>query len=154
MIEDIFLNAKYWMTGTGKTPCAIGPKTIRFLRRCRISGRSNVKDRIFTNDGADGKEHMERGRRRINYWMEQRFLYGFSEYNSTNYYLFDVGPAANFIEFAAPEDADMVERMKMCLDLLLFDVASNMHKFTFTAPTGRAYANNMVGIRRLGEQAH
>ncbi|HQD71819.1 MAG TPA: hypothetical protein PLY67_00110 [Clostridiales bacterium] len=147
MIEDIFLNAKYWMTEPGEDSMCYWSENHQILYGVAeyLAGQM-CKDRIFTNDGADGKEHMERGRRRINYWMEQRFLYGFSEYNSTNYYLFDVGPAANFIEFAAPEDADMVERMKMCLDLLLFDVASNMHKFTFTAPTGRAYANNMVGI--------
>lgn len=146
MIEDIFLNAKYWMTEPGSDSLCFWSENHQLLYGVSeyLAGQM-WKDRIFTNDGADGKEHMERGRKRIKYWMEQRFLYGFSEYNSTNYYLFDVGPAANFIQFASPEDADMVERMKMCLDLLLFDVASNMHKFTFTAPTGRAYVHNMVG---------
>ncbi|MDR1629038.1 MAG: hypothetical protein LBS36_02325 [Oscillospiraceae bacterium] len=147
MIEDIFINAKYWMPEPGADSLCYWSENHQALYAVAeyLAGQM-WPDKIFTNDGASGKEHMERGRRRIGYWMRQRFLFGYSEYNSTNYYLYNVGPAANFIEFAAPEDAALVERMRMCLDLLFFDVASNMHKFTFTAPTGRAYVDNMIGV--------
>ena len=40
----------------------------------------------------------------------------------------------------------MVERMKMCLDLLFYDVASNVYDYTFIAPSGRAYPGNMVSV--------
>ena len=32
----------------------------------------------------------------------------------------------------------------MCLDLLFYDIASNMYNYTFLAPSGRAYTDNMV----------
>ncbi|MDR1464210.1 MAG: hypothetical protein LBJ11_02760 [Oscillospiraceae bacterium] len=146
LIEDAFLGAKYWMTEPGEDSVCFWSENHQLLYAVAeyLAGQY-WPDRIFTNDGADGREHMARGRRRIGYWMKQRFTYGYSEFNSTNYYLYNVGPASNFIEFAAPEDAPLATRMKMCLDLLLYDVATGMQDFTFTAPTGRAYVYNMTG---------
>jgi len=40
----------------------------------------------------------------------------------------------------------MVRRMKMCLDLLFFDMACYSHQRVLLAPTGRAYPDNMVGV--------
>jgi hypothetical protein len=77
--------------------------------------------------------------------MEHRFKYGFAEFNSANYAGFNVGPMANFIQFALPEDAVMAERMKIIMDLLLYDLASNMYGYNFMAPTARAYVYNMTG---------
>ncbi len=148
MIEDMMLGAKYWMSEPGSDSMCYWSENHQLLYAVAeyLAGQMWY-DKTFKNDGATGKEHMERGRKRIGYWQQHRFLYGYSEYNSSNYYLYDVGPAANFIQFAAPEDEKLVEGMRMCLDLLIFDVASNMHKYTFTAPTGRAYVDNMVGVK-------
>ncbi|MCL2508120.1 MAG: hypothetical protein FWF05_02970 [Oscillospiraceae bacterium] len=146
LIEDAFLHAKYWMTEPGKDSMCYWSENHQILyATAEYLAGQYWHDRVFKNDGATGREHMARGRERIDIWMRQRFQFGFAEFNSSNYYLFNVGPAANFIQFAAPGDSAMVTRMKMCLDLLLFDVALYMHKFSFIAPTGRAYVNNMVG---------
>ena len=152
-LEDIFLGAKYWMTEPGEDSMCYWSENhqILFAVAEYLAGQA-WPDKIFTNDGSTGKAHMARARARVNYWMEQRFAFGFSEFNSANYYRFNMGPAANFIQFAAPEDDLMVRRMRMCLDLLFFDLACYAHKRSLLAPTGRAYVDNMVGV--TGDRLH
>lgn len=147
MIKDAFLNAKYWMNEPGKDSLCFWSENHQILYAVSeyLAGYM-WQDEIFTNDNSTGLERMERGRRRIEYWMKHRFYYGFSEFNSNNYYHFNIGPASNFIQFASPDDQDLVNRMKICLDLLFYDLATNMHHYVFSAPSGRAYASNMPGI--------
>lgn len=147
LIKETFVNAKYWMTEKGKDSMCFWSENhqILFAVAEYLAGME-WRDKIFTNDNSTGYERMKRARSRINYWMEHRYKYGFSEFNSTNYAPFNLGPMANFIQFAADEDRDMAERMKMILDLQLYDIASNMYKYTFMAPAARAYVDNMVGI--------
>ena len=153
MIELIFLNAKYWMTEPGEDSMCYWSENHQLLFAVAeyLAGQA-WPDETFTNDGATGRAHMARARARIGYWMEQRFAFGFSEFNSANYYRFDMGPAANFIQFAAPEDELLVRRMKICVDLLFFDMALYSHKRSYLAPTGRAYTDNMVGV--TGDRLH
>jgi len=153
MIKDIFLHAKYWMTEPGEDSMCYWSENhqILFAVAEYLAGQA-WPDKIFANDGATGRAHMARARARIGYWMEQRFAFGFSEFNSANYYRFNMGPAANFIQFAAPEDELLVRRMRMCLDLLIFDVACYAHKRSLLAPTGRAYVDNMAGV--TGDRLH
>ncbi len=155
LLCDTFLGEKYWMTEPGSDSACYWSENHQLLFAVSeyLAGQK-WPDTKFYNDGATGREHMERAKKRIGCWMAHRFYFGYTEFNSSNYYLFDVGPAANFIQFAAPEDKDMVTQMKICLDLLFYDIASNMFDYTFIAPTARAYADNMVGgdgdrIRKL-----
>jgi len=146
LIEDTFLNAKYWMTEPGEDSMCYWSENHQLLfAAAEYLAGQYWADKIFTNDGATGREHMARGRARIGHWTRQRFDFGYSEFNSSNYYRFNIGPASNFIQFCAPEDHNLAERVKMSLDLLLFDISCYMHKFSFIAPTGRAYVDNMVG---------
>ncbi|MCL2512598.1 MAG: hypothetical protein FWF08_01750 [Oscillospiraceae bacterium] len=102
-------------------------------------------DDIFANDGKTGREHREKARERINAWIELRFAYGFSEWNSSTYYTEDLAAMSVFIRFA--DDGMMRERMKIILDLLLFDIMSQSFDNVFCAASARAYANN----RALGK---
>jgi hypothetical protein len=147
MLKETFLNAKYWMTEPGEDSMCYWSENHQILLAVSeyMAGRL-WSNEIFTNDGATGAEHMRRARQRINYWMEHRYNYGFAEFNSANYAPFNIGPMSNFIQFAAPEDKDMAERMKIIMDLLLYDLASNMYNYVYMAPAARAYASNMVGI--------
>ncbi|MCL2300298.1 MAG: hypothetical protein FWC27_09170 [Firmicutes bacterium] len=153
MLEDTFLRAKYWMTEPGEDSMCYWSENHQLLFAVAeyLAGQA-WPDKIFANDGATGRAHMARGRARIGHWMEQRFAFGYSEFNSANYLRFDIGPASNFIQFAAPEDALPVRRMKMCLDLIFFDVACYAHRRSLLAPTGRAYVDNMAGV--TGDRLH
>lgn len=107
-------------------------------------------DAIF-GDGNTGREHIEFAKERIEAWMSQRFYYGFNEYYSNNYYPEDIAPMANFIQFARGEDADMVDRMKIVMDIIWIDIATQSWKYTdkdgntqyaFVSASGRMYMDN------------
>lgn len=102
-------------------------------------------------DGKSGEEHAEMARERIKAWMSQRYYYGFNEYYSNNYYPEDIAPMANFIQFAAEEDKAMVDRMKIVMDIIWIDIATQSYKYTdesghvqyaFVSASGRMYMDN------------
>ena len=101
------------------------------------------------SDGNDGKWHKEFAAERINYWMEQRYYYGFTEYYSNNYYIENIAPMSNFIQFAS--DSEMVSKMKIVMDVIWYDIASQSYKYTtndgkvrygFMSASGRNYFDN------------
>lgn len=107
-------------------------------------------DDLFA-DGNTGQAHVTMAKERINAWMEQRFYYGFNEYYSNNYYPEDIAPMANFIQFAREEDRDMVDRMKIIMDLIWLDIATQSYRYTdaqgntqyaFLSASGRMYMDN------------
>ncbi len=102
-------------------------------------------------DGKTGEEHVAMAKERIEAWMYQRYYYGFSEYYSNNYYPEDIAPMANFIQFARAEDSDMVQRMKIIMDIIWIDIATQSYKYTaedgttqyaFMSASGRMYMDN------------
>ena len=102
-------------------------------------------------DGKSGSEHTEMAKERINAWMSQRYYYGFNEYYSNNYYPEDIAPMANFIQFAKAEDAEMVARMKIVMDVIWMDIATQSFKYVaddgttqyaFVSASGRMYMDN------------
>ena len=102
-------------------------------------------------DGRDGNAHIAMAKERIEAWMYQRYYYGFNEYYSNNYYPEDIAPMANFIQFARAEDAPMVNRMKIVMDLIFIDIAMQSYKYTdaagntqyaFMSASGRMYMDN------------
>ena len=102
-------------------------------------------------DGKTGEEHVGFAKERINAWMEQRFYYGFNEYYSNNYYPENIAPMANFIQFARAEDSAMVERMKIVMDIIWIDIATQSYKYVdesgntqyaFMSASGRMYMDN------------
>ena len=102
-------------------------------------------------DGKSGEEHAEMARERIKAWMSQRYYYGFNEYYSNNYYPEDIAPMANFIQFAAAEEAAMVDRMKIVMDIIWIDIATQSYRYTdesghvqyaVVSASGRMYMDN------------
>ncbi|MBR5144777.1 MAG: hypothetical protein IKW53_06980, partial [Clostridia bacterium] len=107
-------------------------------------------DAIFA-DGKNGEEHVAMAKERIEAWMSQRYYYGFNEYYSNNYYPEDIAPMANFIQFAKSEDSDMVDRMKIVMDIIWIDIATQSYKYVddsgttqyaFMSASGRMYMDN------------
>ena len=107
-------------------------------------------DAIFA-DGNDGETHVALAKERINAWMQQRYYYGFNEYYSNNYYPEDIAPMANFIQFARAEDRDMVDKMKVVMDVIWLDIATQSYRYTddagnvryaFLSASGRMYMDN------------
>ena len=102
-------------------------------------------------DGKSGDAHADMARERIKAWMYQRYYYGFNEYYSNNYYPEDIAPMANFIQFAKEEDAYMVSCMKIVMDVIWIDIATQSFKYVaddgatqyaFVSASGRMYMDN------------
>ena len=102
-------------------------------------------------DGNSGEQHVQLAKERINAWMEQRYYYGFNEYYSNNYYPEDIAPMANFIQFARAEDQNMVEKMKVVMDVIWLDIATQSYRYidengktcyAFLSASGRMYMDN------------
>ncbi|NCA66680.1 MAG: hypothetical protein EOM87_01300 [Clostridia bacterium] len=108
---------------------------------------------IFTNDNKTGAEHKTLAEARIDIWLQHRFDYGYSEWNSSNYFPETLAPMANFIQYS--KDEARVKRMKMALDALLLDVALGSFRYKkgdrtyyiFNTTSGRAYADNKISDR-------
>ena len=107
-------------------------------------------DAVFA-DGKSGEEHVAMAKERIEAWMAQRYYYGFSEYYSNNYYPEDIAPMANLIQFARAEDGAMVQRMKIVMDVIFMDIATQSYQYTdaygktqyaFMSASGRMYMDN------------
>ena len=151
MMKDMMLGAKYWMTEPGIDSICFWSENHQILYATSEYLVGNYwPDEIFTNDGKTGLEHMNIARDRITYWLDHRFYYGFTEYNSANYASFNCGPLSNFIQFANENDSSLVKKAKIVMDLFFYDLASNSYNYVYMAPTARAYIYNMTGIEGDG----
>lgn len=95
------------------------------------------------SSGYMGREHKEKARKRILQWLELRWKFGFSEFNSSVYYKEDVGALINLIDFS--HDKELVVKAKIIMDLLWYDVASQSVGTLFVSASTRAYAKNRTG---------
>lgn len=140
-VKQTFLNFKYWMDEPGSDSMCFWSENhqIMFAVSEYLAGMT-WPDEIFVNNGMTGEQHKAKALERIHIWMEQRFLYGFSEWYSNNYYAEDIAPMANYIQFS--DDQESVEKMKIVFDLLWFDVATHSVNNTFVASSSRMYAGN------------
>ncbi|MFO7636489.1 MAG: hypothetical protein R6W96_04195 [Clostridia bacterium] len=145
-LKDSLLGFRYWMDQPGEDSMCFWSENhqLLFATAEYLVGKLYPGE-VFTNTGWTGEEHMEAARERILIWLEQRWLYGFTEWYSNVYYVEDIAPLANLIEFA--EDEEIVMKASIIMDLLLYDVASQSYRGTFVSTSGRAYERN----RKSGE---
>ena len=152
-IEKCLTGFKYWMDqydGRDDGMCYWSENHQILFATTEYLAGAEWQDAIFA-DGKTGEEHVRMAMERIDAWVRQRYYYGFSEYYSNNYYPEDIAPMANFIQFAREEDALTVERMKMVMDIIFIDIATQSFKYTdkdgntqyaFMSASGRMYMDN------------
>ena len=152
-IKRCLTGFKYWMDqydGRSDSMCHWSENHQILFAVTEYLAGMEWQDAAFA-DGKSGAEHVEMAKERINAWMYQRYYYGFNEYYSNNYYPEDIAPMANFIQFASASDADMVERMKIVMDIIWIDIATQSYKYTaadgttqyaFVSASGRMYMDN------------
>ncbi len=129
-LKQAFLGFKYWIDQPGRDSMCFWSENhqILFATAEYLAGQY-WPDEVFHNSGKTGKDHREMARRRILAWLEQRWLYGFTEWYSNVYYVEDIAPLANLIDFA--RDEEIVIKATIILDLLLHDVATQSFRGTF-----------------------
>ena len=152
-IKKCLTGFKYWMDqydGRSDSMCHWSENHQILFAVTEYLAGYEWQDATFA-DGKSGKEHVDMAKERISAWMTQRYYYGFNEYYSNNYYPEDIAPMANFIQFAAAEDSDMVAKMKIIMDVIWIDIATQSYKYTaddgttqyaFMSASGRMYMDN------------
>ncbi len=136
--KRLLLDFKYWMTEPGNDGMCYWSENhqILFAAAEYLAGQL-YPDEPFTNNGQTGRQHKQAARQRILTWLQQRWLYGFTEWYSNVYYVEDITPLANLVDFA--QDEQIVQKSKIILDLLLYDMASQSYKGNFVTTMGRSY---------------
>lgn len=144
LIKKTFIDFKYNMDEPGEDSMCFWSENHQLLFAVSeyLAGQQ-WQEEIFTNSGMTGRQHMAKALEIINHWMEQKYLYGFFEWYSNNYYAENLAPMANYIEYS--NDTESVNRMKIILDLLWFDVATHSVNNTFVAVSSRMYGDNKSG---------
>ena len=143
-IDASLLSFRYWMDEPGGNSMCYWSENHQILYAMSeyLAGQ-HYPDRIFSNSGLTGKEHMQKASKRILDWLGMRWKYGFAEFYSNVYYKEDISALVNLIEYA--EDRNIVEKSKIVLDLLFYDVASQSIKNVFSSVSGRAYEHTRKG---------
>lgn len=142
-IKETLLGFKYWMTEPGEDSMCFWSENhqILFAASEYLAGQL-YPDEIFVNDGQTGRQHMESARKRILDWLEFRWRYGFTEWYSNVYYVEDIAPMSNLIDFC--KESEIVEKTKIIMDLLLYDIGSQSYKGNFITTSGRLYEKNKM----------
>ena len=152
-IKKCLTGFKYWMDqydGRSDSMCHWSENHQILFATTEYLAGCEWPDAVFA-DGKRGEEHVELAKERINAWMYQRYYYGFNEYYSNNYYPEDIAPMANFIQFAKAEDSEMVSRMKIIMDIIWIDIATQSYQYVdfdgntqyaFISASGRMYMDN------------
>ncbi len=143
-MEQTILNFRYWWDEPGGNSMCYWSENhqVLFASAEYLVGQK-YPDTVFPNSGLTGKQHVEKARKRIFDWMEMRWKYGFTEFYSNVYYSEDIGGMINLIDLAA--DDEIVRKMEIIMDLLLFDVASQNINTMFVSASGRAYEHSRKG---------
>jgi hypothetical protein len=146
-IEQTLLRFKYWIDEPGSDGMVYWSENhqILFASSEYLLGQL-YPDRVFANSGLTGAEHMAKARPRILRWLEDRFLWGFSEWHSNVYYDEDLAPLVNLVDFCA--DPEIAVRAAMIVDVLLYEIAVNTHGGVFGVSHGRTYPRHVLGARR------
>ncbi len=143
-IEKSLLKFRYWWDEPGGNSMCYWSENhqVLFASAEYLVGRK-YPDALFPGSGLTGKQHVEKARKRILDWMDMRWKYGFTEFYSNVYYSEDIGGMINLIDLS--EDDEIVRKMEIIMDLLLFDVATQNIKTMFVSASGRAYENSRKG---------
>lgn len=138
MIKEILLGFRYWMDEPGDDSMCFWSENhqILFSSAEYLAGQLYPHE-VFSNSGLTGRQHSDKARKRILTWLRQRWDYGFSEWYSNVYYVEDIAPLCNLIDFA--DDREIVVKSQIILDLLLYDMASQSFRGTFITTSGRLY---------------
>lgn len=84
----------------------------------------------------DGKARKERGRARVLKWLNNRLMFGWTEFNSSGYYREHLWALLNLADFSV--DPEVRDKATLAIDLLLFDVVRFHHKGGVGAAGGRS----------------
>ena len=142
-LKNCILNFKYSMAEPGEDGMCYWSENHQILfAACEYLAGHLFTNELFTNSGQRGSKKAERAAELIANWLEQRMLYGFSEWHSNTYYEEDIAPLCVLVDHA-PDDA-IRKRASIILDLLFLDMALHSFQGTFCPASGRCYQDQKI----------
>lgn len=141
---DALGRSKYWYTEMGEQDTAIFTTEnhqIMYHTAEYLVGQL-FPNTIFSYSGMTGAEHIAHALPLINRWLNWRGQFGFSEFHSNTYYVEDVAPLVNLVDFAM--DEEVAVKAAMVLDMMAFDFAINYYKNVYATTMGRCYDRSRI----------
>jgi len=141
-IKDAIINWKFWLDEPNTTYVEMWTENHQILNHSieYLAGQL-FPDETFSNNGQNGRWHLEHGRKSLLRWIDLRARVGFSEWDSETYYPEDIAPLLNLVDFA--EDPEIANRAAMLVDVILFDVAVDSFYGQFATSSGRITAGSI-----------
>jgi len=102
--QEVLFDFRYWWDEPGENSMCYWSENhqILFASAEYLIGQK-YPDRVFSNSGLTGSQHVEKARKRILDWLEMRWNYGFTEFYSGTYYVEDIAALINLIDFAGTQ---------------------------------------------------
>ena len=139
-IKEAFTGFRFFMTMAGNDDMVLWSENLQIqFASAEYFTAMLWPDAIFSGDGKSAAEHKAHAESRIKIWLEQRWLYGFSEWNSPTYYVEDISPLCLIIDFS--DNEQLRGQAKIILDLMLYDLAVGQFDGVFSSTAGRSYEN-------------
>lgn len=118
-----------------------------------LAGRA-LPDATFTITGEPGAVHAERGRRRVEAWLDEKAAWGFSEWHSDVYYQEDIQALTLLAEHG---ERAVARKAAVMLDLFLYDLALHSlngnngvtHGRSYMKDKSRAADQDVFGVTKL-----
>lgn len=137
-LEESIFKFKYWMDEPGDDSMCYWSENHQLLFfTCQYLAGQYAPEKKFENSGYSGRDMVQISKVRLLRWLERRYTYGFVEWHSNTYYEEDIAPLSNLIDFC--NDAEIVQKSKMIMDLILLDMAMHGYKGLLVASSGRCY---------------
>ncbi len=143
-VQESVLGFKYWPDEPGPpdSMCSWSENHhILFSSGGYLAGQF-YPDLVFRSGDVTGREKMAQARPRVLRWLDLRYRTGFSEWLSNVYYVEDLVPLLNLVDFC--DDPEIATKATMVLDLMILDMALNHLRGTFGCTHGRSYYRHKV----------
>ncbi len=146
-MEDTVLNFKYWMDEPGIDGMCYWSENHQILFHTIEYLAGNMFEGVtFSNSNMTGIQHVNKALPKINNWMKNRFLYGFTEWHSNTYYEEDIAALSLLIEFS--NDDILVNKATIILDIIMLDMAMLNYNGYFAVTSGRYYELQKKDVRQ------
>lgn len=145
-IEAAFLGFKYWIDEPGLDAMCYFTENHQFLFHVSayLAGQ-RWGDRVFSNSGWTGKQHLARARRRIENWILRRLQGNFSEWDSNAYMALDAFALLALVDHA--DSPRLREMATALLHKLFFLLACQSFRGAHASTHGRCYVTGLKSAR-------
>jgi hypothetical protein len=146
VISKCLLDFKYWWNEPGSNERCYWTENHQIIFQSdELLAGQLFKDKVFTNDGKNGRVHMQHATTLIYQWMDWRVRLGFSEWLSNAYFEEDLMALLNLNDFA--EDPIIRSKAGLLVDVIMFEMALNNYHGIFGSTHGRSYTQFLKGAR-------